>query len=275
MTAPSVAISRALPRTVHVEHCMGTAFTIDIRDSGRWGTALDEVVRWLHQVDTVFSTYKSDSEINRIGRGELRVADAHADVATVLGLCADVQLQTAGAFTAMPRGRLDPTGLVKGWAIERASGILRRHGSANHAVNGGGDMQLAGEGHPGEPWRVGIADPHDRDRLLTVVTGRDLAVATSGTAERGGHILDPFTGRPSTALASATVVGPSLSLADAYATAVFVMQQSGLRWIADLPGYRALVVAADGSRLASRTWGTTGAAGQEQTASRIPASWQL
>ncbi|MDT4929070.1 MAG: FAD:protein transferase [Pseudonocardiales bacterium] len=243
----SIAAMEA-PRTVHVEHCMGTVFTIDIRDPGDWRDAVRDVVNWLHQVDAVFSTYRADSDVSRIQRRELRAVDAHPDVLEVLDLCAQVQAATDGYFSALHNGKLDPTGLVKGWAIERAGELLRRHGSPNHAVNGGGDMQLAGEGAPGRPWRVGIADPADRTRVLTVLAGRDFAVATSGTAERGEHLVDPFTNRAATALASASVAGPSLTVADAYATAAFVMGDDALGWIEGVPEYDVLVVGAGGSR---------------------------
>lgn len=63
---------------------------------------------------------------------------------------------------------------------------------------------------PGQPWRVGINDPDDRDKLLTALAGRDFAVATSGTAERGQHIINARTGRAAHGLASVTVAGPSL-----------------------------------------------------------------
>lgn len=244
-----------MARTVHVEHCMGTAFTIDIRDPGDWRPAIDAVVTWLHHVDAVFSTYRPDSDICRIQRGELRVADADPEVGRVLELCAQAQAATGGAFTAMPLGKLDPTGLVKGWAIERAGVLLTEHGSVNHGVNGGGDLQLAGEASPGQPWLIGISDPHDRSRIVSTVSGRDLAVATSGVAERGPHILDPFTGRPATALASATVVGPSLTFADAYATAAFVLGRQAIGWIDELDGYAALLIDADANQLVSRDWG--------------------
>ena len=241
-------------RTVHVEHCMGTVFTIDIRDPGRWRPATALVVGWLHRVDAVFSTYRPDSDICRIQRGELAVADADAEVGRVLELCARAQAATGGAFSAMPGGRLDPTGLVKGWAIERASTLLREQGCRNHAINGGGDLQLAGEAAPGRPWTVGISDPRNRNRVATTVTGRDFAVATSSLAERGRHILDPFTGRPATALAGATVVGESLTYADAYATAAFVLGRDAIRWIDEIDGYAALVIDADGARSTSSRW---------------------
>jgi FAD:protein FMN transferase len=243
------------PRCVRVEHCMGTVFTVDVRDAGDWDHAIDDVVTRLHEVDAVFSTYRPDSDISRMGRGELSLRAAHPEVATVLDLSAQVQLETDGAFSAVTNRRLDPTGLVKGWAVERASRMLRERGSGNHAVNGGGDVQLAGEPAPGRPWTVGITDPHDSTKVLTTVSGRDFAVATSGTAERGAHILDPFTGRPSTGVASASVVGPSLTFADAYATAVFVKGDRGCRWIEGRPGYEALVVSADGTVTASTGWG--------------------
>lgn len=252
MTIPAMAA--ATPRTVHVEHCMGTVFTIDIRDSGAWDSAVRDVVSWLHRVDAIFSTFRADSDISRIRRGELHVADADPHVGSVLDLCAQVQTATDGYFTAMPHGQLDPTGLVKGWAIERADLLLREHDSTNHAVNGGGDMQLAGEGAPGRPWTVGIADPNDPARVAATVTGRELAVATSGTAERGRHIIDPFTGRAADRLASVTVAGPSLTRADAYATAAFVMGQDALAWIEQLADYEALLIDVDGAIQTSSTW---------------------
>lgn len=242
------------PRTVHVEHCMGTVFTIDVRDEGHWDEAIREVVGWLHHVDAVFSTYRPNSDLSRIRRRELAVADADPLFVPVLDLCARAQTDTGSAFSAMPAGTLDPTGLVKGWAVERASQVLRAHGCINHCVNGGGDMQLAGEAEPGRPWGVGIVDPHDRTDVLTVVTGRDFAVATSGTAERGAHILDPRTGRPAVGVASATIVGPELTFADAYATAAVILGRDAIRWIDGLPGYEALLVTDDGERCSSARW---------------------
>lgn len=248
------ALVPAPARWVHVEHCMGTAFTIDIRDPGQWDAAVADVVAWLHRVDAVFSCYRQDSDISRIQRRELRAADADPEVLTVLELCSQVQLESGGAFTAMPHGRLDPTGLVKGWAIERASQRLRAHGCANHAVNGGGDLQLAGVAAPGRPWQVGISDPHARGRILRTLSCRDCAVATSGTSERGAHIVDRITGRSPAALAAASIVGPSLTFADAYATAAFVMGEAALGWIEGIAGYAALLVTADGRVITSRGW---------------------
>jgi FAD:protein FMN transferase len=241
-------------RTVHVEQCMGTVFSIDVRDPGDWAEAIGDVVAWLHHVDRVFSPYRPGSDLSRLQRREIRLADADPLVAEVLDRCADLEIATGGHFSARRDGRIDPTGLVKGWAVEAASRRLRAHGSADHAINGGGDVQLAGEPEAGREWTVGIADPHRPGRILATVRGRDLAVATSGTAERGAHVLDPFTGRPVTHLAGATVTGPDLSTVDAYATAAFVLGRSALPWIDGIPGYAALLVDLDGHRHASAAW---------------------
>jgi FAD:protein FMN transferase len=241
------------PSTVHIEHCMGTVFTIDIRDRGEWDHAIAEVVGWLHHVDTVFSTFKDNSDISRLRRGELSVADADPDVGPVLDLCGQLELETGGYFSPTYQGPVDPTGVVKGWAIERASQLLRAQGSHNHAVNGGGDIQIAGEATPGQPWTIGISDPFDNTRVLTTITGRSFAVATSGIAERGAHITNPLSGHPANELASITVTGSSLSTVDAYATAAFAMGIRALRWIEAQPSHQGLIVARDG-----RTAATTG-----------------
>lgn len=229
--------------TRHVEHCMGTVFSLVVADPGSWDTALAEVVSWLHQVDATFSTYREDSEISRIRRGG---QSQDPLVAEVLELCRHYEQTTGGAFTADLPGGLDPSGLVKGWAVERASDLLRAHGSTNHSLNGGGDMQLAGEPEPGRPWRVGIADPFDSSKLLTTVEGRDLAVATSGTAERGSHLIDPRTGAPAHALASVTVIGPRLTEVDVAATAAFVLGDRAVEWLTE-QGLEGIVVALDGT----------------------------
>jgi len=107
----------------------------------------------------------------------------------------DVEAASDGYFNATIGGVLDPSGVVKGWAIERVSALLSAAGVRSHAVNGGGDVQLTGARSDGSPWRIGVAHPLRSGALATVVEGRDFAVATSGCAERGCHILDPRTGR--------------------------------------------------------------------------------
>ena len=226
-----------------VEHCMGTVFSIDVRGQGVPERTLDEVVGWLHHVDAVFSTYKPGSVISRLGRGELTEAECPREVREVLGLARAASGASNGYFTDRPHGVLDPTGIVKGWAIERASDLLRAAGSTSHSVNGGGDVQLVGAASVGRSWRVGIAHPLRPKELIAVVAARDAAVATSGTAERGRHIVDPHGGTPADELASVTIVGKRLTWVDAYATAAFAMGlERGLAWVEQLEGLSALAV---------------------------------
>ncbi|MGI5326077.1 FAD:protein FMN transferase [Actinomadura nitritigenes] len=245
-----------MPESIrHVEHVMGTVFSFDVRSprTPEITVALAGAVAWLHRVDRVFSTYREDSDVSRLARGEIGLADCDPDVADVLRRCGELERETGGAFSATAAGRLDPSGLVKGWAIERASAILHDAGARDHCVNGGGDIQLRGEAAPGEPWRIGLADPADPTALAAVVSGTDLAIATSGTAERGHHIVDPRTGRPAAELASLTLVGRHLTEVDALATAAFVMGGAAREWASARPGVEAFAVAPDRAR-----WWTPG-----------------
>ncbi|HWB65749.1 MAG TPA: FAD:protein FMN transferase [Mycobacteriales bacterium] len=239
------AIAAPVRRTMHVEHCMGTVFTIDVRDHGDWSEPIAQAIAFLHHIDGVLSTFRADSDISRINRGELTVDRADPLVAEVLDRSVEMQRATDGWFSPLWDGRLDPTGLVKGWAVEQVCHMLRLQGSSNHAVNGGGDVQLAGEAGAGQPWRVGIADPFQPGHTIATIAGRDFAVATSGTAERGRHIRNPFTGTVADSLTAVTVVGRSLTAADCYATAAVAMGGAAAEWLERLPGHEALIVAND------------------------------
>ena len=143
---------------------------------------------------------------------------------------------TDGLFDAWasPDG-VDPTGVVKGWAIQRAAELLRDAGFAAVNVNGGGDIQIFGG-----PQRIGIRSPERAD-LLACVVEVEGGIATSGLYERGAHVLDPRTGAPSAGALSATVVGPELWLVDALATALLVEGPTGLDRIARIPGHAAQI----------------------------------
>ena len=235
-----------------VEHLMGTVFSFDLRDPVSVGV-VDEVVEWLHWVDATFSTYVEDSEISQLRRRDIHLAECAPEVADVLAQCAQLERDTDGAFSAHYSGLLDPSGLVKGWAIERAAQLLTEAGSTRHAVNGGGDVRAVGRPEPGRSWQIGVVDPFDPRSLATVLSVVDGAVATSGTAERGLHVVDPRGGLPAQGLASVTVVGPNLALADAYATAAMVKGAEAPAWVEGLDGYDAFAVATTGER-----WQTSG-----------------
>ncbi|MFJ9949760.1 FAD:protein FMN transferase [Kitasatospora sp. NPDC091207] len=227
---------------------MGTVFSIVVRDPGPdTPRVLGGITDRLHRIDALFSTYRADSDISRLGRGEVGLDDCDPEVRAVRAACREVARETDGYFTDRPGGRLDPSGWVKGWAVEEAARILRAAGSRQFCVSGGGDVQTSGG-----PWRIGVAHPLRAGRLAAVLGGSGLAVATSGTAERGPHILDPHTGRPATGLASLTLVtGPGTGIArtDAWTTAAFAMgPDRALAWAARRPDVEALAVLPDGTK---------------------------
>ncbi len=232
-----------------VERVMGTVVTIDVRDPGVDPGAVDAALAYLHDIDARFSPFRPESEVSRLARGEIREDECSADVRHVLALCEDLRRTSDGYFDIRghrPDGRLDPCGMVKGWAVEEASRILEAAGANDYAINAGGDVIASGGPAAGRPWRVGIRHPHKADRLAAVLAVRDRAVATSGTYERGEHIRDPHTGRPPAGLLSLSVVGPSLTWADAYATTGFAMGLAGIGWVARHVGYGACGITADG-----------------------------
>ena len=228
-----------------VEHVMGMGIVVDVRDGDVEGAAVDEVFDWLRFVDDTFSTYKSESEISRIGRGELSRDDAHPEVGDVLERCQQLREDTRGYFDSEASGSLDPSGLVKGWAVDRAATILEDAGARNFAIYAGGDIVVRGRPSTEDRWHVGIRHPHRADRVAAVVEAGDLAIATSGAYARGDHVLDPHTGLPPTGLLSVTITGPELATADAYATAAFAMGSArGPAWTAQLAGYEAMSILA-------------------------------
>jgi len=259
----TAAVAAVAARVRHAEPVMGTVVSFDVPAAAVADGSLESAVRWLHWVDRIFSPYRPDSDVSLLAAAEVTVDACAPEVAEVISACTAVRLSSGGYFTAAPSGVFDPSGYVKGWAVERAAGLLTAAGSSSHLVNGGGDVQCVG-GRPrsgpaaaaaaAEPWRVGVADPFHRAGLALVVEAADGAVATSGTAERGAHIIDPHQGAPASGLASLTVVGPSLALADAYATAAFAMGPDRARdWTESLDGYEAYAITADGD-----TWQTSG-----------------
>jgi thiamine biosynthesis lipoprotein len=244
-------------RCFHQFDVMGTVFSFDLRGfDGVEAGAVEQAEAWLHEMDGVFSTYRADSAVNRLARRESRLSELPPVVAEVLELCADATARTGGWFTAQPGGRFDPSGMVKGWAIDGAARILRTAGARNLVLNGGGDVLALGAPEDGRRWRVGIADPFDRTRALGYLdVGPELtAVATSGTAARGGHVLDPFTGRPALGIASITVLGSAMAETDMLATAALAMGSQARDWLQDRPGVEAFVVSAEGEQTWTSGW---------------------
>jgi thiamine biosynthesis lipoprotein len=249
----------ALPGLRRVEHIMGMPIVLDVRDEDVDEVAVDAMFDWLRWVDTVFSTYKEDSEISRYNRGELALGDAHPEVARVLEHCEQLRSETGGYFDvrAASADVVDPSGFVKGWSVDRGAAMLDAAGLRNYALNAAGDMCLRGRAVPELCWRVGIQHPLERDKVARVIETTGLAVATSGEYARGEHVFDPHTHRPPEGVLSVSITGPELATADAYATAAFAMgAERATHWTARLRGYEAMTILADGRVLSTPGFGS-------------------
>jgi thiamine biosynthesis lipoprotein len=228
-----------------VVRVMGTAVGVSV-PGGCAAGILDEVFDWLRWVDKTFSVHSPDSEISRLSVDSLREQDCHPLVSEVLDRCIEMLVRTDGWFDASPdgpRGRLDPSGLVKGWSVDRAAAILGRAGVSSYCINAGGDILACGGAGDGRPWRIGIQHPLDGNSLAAVLEASDLAVATSGQYERGSHIW-PVSGGAAKLL-SATVVGPDLTTADVLATALFAADGAADPWFGRFGDYDYLTIGSD------------------------------
>jgi len=241
--------------TAHVAHhldVMGTVVTIDLYgphpvSTSGFAVLIERACTSLREADAVFSTWKADSPMSRLRRGEITVSMAPPEVAQVLALCSAARELSGGWFDpwAIPGG-VDPTGYVKGWAAQRALAALEDPSVTGAIVNAAGDIASFGGLGPFEPFRFGIVNPFATRELVCVVSGA-VSLATSGAYERGPHLVDPHTGLAAARAASASVSGPDLGLADALATAVAVAGEEGLTMVDAIDGYDAMIVTPDGA----------------------------
>lgn len=243
------------------EAVMGTVVSLGIDADADASTdalwlAVAEARAGLHRADAVFSTWKRDSPLSRLRRGEVRLGDCPPEVAEVLLLCALVRDQSDGWFDpwAMPGG-VDPTGLVKGWAAGRAVEVVGAASGGGVIVSAGGDVAVHGRGPVDGAWQVGVAHPWRRGALAGVVAvAGGTAVCTSGTYERGAHLIDPRTGAPASRTVSATVVGPDVAVGDALATGLAVGGDEALAVLEGIAGYEGWIIRPDGSEATTAEW---------------------
>ena len=225
------------------ETVMGTvvSFLVEAPEGGAADveSLLDAAAAELHRIDDRFSAWRSDSELSRLRRGEH--AAPSPLMREVIDLCEFARDATAGYFDpwSLPGG-FDPTGLVKGWAAERALDVLMDGGVTSALVNAGGDICVA----PGDTFDVGVQHPSVRDALCGVIRV-DSAAATSGVYERGEHLVNPFGGE--VGAVSATVVGGRLAIADAFATALAVGGDAVLAVLERTPDVEGFFITRDGA----------------------------
>lgn len=251
-TAPGGSV---VGRRAFVRQIMGMPISVHVRaadpDRDDIASGVERVFAHLTKVDAVFSTWRSDSALLRLQHREVDVEQVHPWVAEVGGLCLEAEERTDGLFQAWRRspasGRVafDPTGLVKGWGVAGAAAHLEivpeiawSTGACGDTICGVGRHMIGVE----SVWRIGIENPYDPATVGELVSVAQGAVATSGSAARGAHVLDPRTGVPVCRSGSASVVGPDIMWADVWATAAFVDPELVARLLPERdPAYRLIV----------------------------------
>jgi len=236
---------------------MGMPITVDIGGTST-DDLIDTVFGYFEHIDRRFSTYRADSEIAAINRGDVPVVDWSGEMMEVLAIAKQTKDETDGYFDIRkPDGSLDPSGIVKGWAIRNAADLVRRSGARDFYVDAGGDIQTGGKNPDGEDWRIGIRNPFNEREIIKAVAPKGRGIATSGSYVRGQHIYDPHApGRQIEDIVSLTVIGPDVLEADRFSTAAYAMGKAGIRFIEELPGFEGYMVDAGG--VATQTSGFKG-----------------
>lgn len=234
---------------------MGMPITVEVIDAAAGQEDMPAVFEYFEYVDKTFSTYKPDSEMSRINAGEIAPDDFSRDMKQVFALAADTAQRTGDYFDIRkPGGEIDPSGLVKGWAIYNAAEILRGKGRKDFYIEAGGDIEASGLNAESQNWKVGIRNPFNPAEIVKVVSISNAGLATSGTYLRGQHIYDPHRpGEPINEIVSLTVIGPNVYEADRFATAAFAMGRAGIKFIENLAGFEGYLI--DSTGIATMTSG--------------------
>ena len=214
-----------------LEYIMGMPVIVDPGD--------DDVFDYFRYVDEKFSPYKQNSEVTKFNDGRLREENASWDMKLILRLSDETKKSTDGYFDIELDEFINPSGIVKGWAIYNASKLLSQMGFKNFYLAAGGDIQTKGISSKEEKWTIGIRNPFDVNENIKVVYLSGEGIATSGIYERGKHIYNPK-GKIDSEVVSISVIGPNVYEADRFATAAFAMGKEGINFIEkqkDLEGY--------------------------------------
>lgn len=232
---------------------MGMPITVEIVDNSANKKEIDKVFNYFQSVDLRFSTYKEKSEISLINKGVKKEKNFSSEMKEIFSLSEETKKLTLGYFDIVtPSGEYDPSGIVKGWAIYKASGILEEDGFKNFYIDAGGDIQTQGKNNSGKKWRVGIRNPLNNNEVVKTLKLSGEGVATSGLYIRGDHIYNPNSKNQLIKdVISMTVVGPNIYEADRFATAAFAMGLVGINFIEEREGFEGYAI--DNNHIAVHT----------------------
>ena len=227
---------------------MGMPVTVEIVDSRAKASDFQEIFNYFQYIDDTFSTYKQNSEISKINKGLLTEKQYSSDLRTIFDLAERTRQETQGYFNIRYAGKIDPSGIVKGWAIYQASLLLKQRGFSHYYIDAGGDIQVAGCNSYRQPWTVGIRNPFNREEVVKIVSLKGKGIATSGTYIRGAHIYNPQDKTDTLSdIVSLTIIGPNVYEADRFATAAFAMGKKGIAFIEKLSGFEGYMIEKDGT----------------------------
>lgn len=233
---------------------MGMHITVEIVDKQASQSDFDDIYNYFTYIDNKFSTYKDTSEITKINTGRLHKDQYSRDMKAIFELSTITKQETNGYFDIYNKGKYDPSGIVKGWAILRASELLKKKKFKNYYIDAGGDVQVSGQNAKGKPWTVGIQNPFDKNEIIKILSLKGDGIATSGTALRGQHIYNPHNLNKSlTDVISITVIGPNVYEADRFATAAFAMGLGGITFIESMKDFEGYMI--DKNKIATSTSG--------------------
>ena len=225
---------------------MGMHITIEVVDKNVKKKDIDEIYDYFKYVDNKFSTYKKTSEISKINSGMIQKNQYSKDMKKILLLSRKTKKETSDYFDIFHDGKLDPSGIVKGWSIWQAEKLLKKRGFNNFYIDAGGDVGVLGKNNESKLWTVGIRNPFNSKEIVKVVSLNNKGVATSGTSIRGQHIYNPKTNKKILDIVSLTVIGPNIYEADRFATAAFAMESKGIYFIEKLSGFEAYSIDKNG-----------------------------
>lgn len=224
---------------------MAMPVIVNVIDGKVTNEDIAEIFSYLDHIDNKFSIYKKNSEISQINRNELNESQYSLEMQEIFKLSEKTKKETNGYFDINLNGKIDPSGIVKGYAIWQAAKKLKNKGFQNFYLEIAGDIQVFGKNEKQEHWKIGIQNPFNLKEIIKIVILKDKGIATSGTYIRGNHIFNPKEKKTATEIASITVIGPNVYEADRFATAAFAMGGKGIEFIESLKGFEGYMIQND------------------------------
>lgn len=206
---------------------------------------VEKVYERFSEIERQYSPYIKSSEVSNINSGAISMKNASEEMLYVLDLAHYARTKSDGYFDVMHNGVFDPSGIVKGWSIAEAVTILKRAGILNFIVDAGGDMYCAGKTMDNAAWKIGVRAPLEPTKVVKSLLLTNMAIATSGSTERGQHIYNPKVEGALEELLSISVIGPDIIWSDVYATAAFAMGNAGIDWLEQLKDYEGFAIFPD------------------------------